>query len=286
MPTTKKNKRHLKINLKKKTRSKTKQTKQMVGPAPTDHILFYDDDLQYNILPFRKSWPRVKALYVPEGKNYTPILKDATHFHYPRLFLEMYPQNKYAAALVAGLTTSQPKNLCDMCKVTTGQALTLHDMDQLIKWANHAVVPLTKRTVLFDWDKTLSVCNGIFIPEMDMNHVLKYQLTMPFTFTDMAQYFAGTIERYHALRQMFAELRRNQVRCIIFTNNGWAAIDSPSTNRRRFERINFFCQIVQALDPLMTVTDIIYGNLDKETEFGKNKVLKQIYSEIQPKRKR
>jgi hypothetical protein len=272
-----------KKNLKKKNpTTQRKQTMLLRSQSnkfkASDRMLFFDDDLEHNIKPFRQRWPGVKAIHVPEGKNYAAILNEAADFHYPRLFAALYPLNQYAQALVAGLTVDKPHNLCDMCETTTGEALTLHDLALITEWANK---PLPgKKVVLFDWDKTISICNGINTPDSAANKAFdeaaEYSQTMPFTFMEMAQYFAGTIERFHALRQMFAELRRNQVRCLIFTNNGWAFV--PKTGGpKRFERINFFTQIAQALDPGMTAFDIIYGHLDKQAEFGKNKVLQALY---------
>lgn len=289
-----------KKNLKKKgpttQRKQSKKTMLLRSQSnkfkASDRILFFDDDLEHNIKPFRQRWPGVKAIHVPEGKNYAAILNEAADFHYPRLFAALYPLNQYAQALVAGLTVDKPHNLCDMCETTTGEALTLHDLALITEWANKPL-PLAaatatgqsaapaKKVVLFDWDKTISICNGINTPDSVANKAFddaaKYSQTMPFTFMEMAQYFAGTIERFHALRQMFAELRRNQVRCLIFTNNGWAYV--PKTGGpKRFERVNFFTQIAQALDPGITAADIIYGHLDKQAEFGKNKVLQALYT--------
>ena len=285
-----------KKNLKKKApTTQRKQTMLLRSQSnkfkASDRMLFFDDDLEHNIKPFRQRWPGVKAIHVPEGKNYAAILNEAADFHYPRLFATLYPLNQYAQALVAGLTVDKPHNLCDMCETTTGEALTLHDLALITEWANKPLNTTTvagkgaapaKKVVLFDWDKTISICNGINTPDSAANKAFdeaaKYSQTMPFTFMEMAQYFAGTIERFHALRQMFAELRRNQVRCLIFTNNGWAFV--PKTGGpKRFERVNFFTQIAQALDPGITAADIIYGHLDKQAEFGKNKVLQALYVE-------
>jgi hypothetical protein len=264
-----------------------------------DQIVFYDDDLANNIVPFRRQWPRVKAIYVPEGLRYEPILNNQISFHYPRLFLEKYPLNRYAIALNAhyAIVENQPQ----LCENSTGNALLIDDMQKLNAWANNNYHG--RRAVLFDWDKTLSVFNGVILPQINnhsnttavtedlWNDMPAYLAAMPFTFVDMAQYYAGTIERFHALRNMFAELRRNQVHCIIFTNNGWAHIPKKmvkgnKSHQMSLERLHFFLQLAQVYDPEMTADDIIYGHLDKATEFGKHPVLKKIYESCANKRKR
>jgi len=280
--------------------TKNKNKKPMLNKLlAADQIVFYDDDLANNIVPFRRHWPRVKAIYVPEGLRYEPILNNQISFHYPRLFLEKYPLNRYAIALNAhyAIVENQPQ----LCENSTGNALLIDDMQKLNAWANNNYHG--RRAVLFDWDKTLSVFNGVILPQINnhsnttavteelWNDMPAYLAAMPFTFVDMAQYYAGTIERFHALRNMFAELRRNQVHCIIFTNNGWAHIPKKmvkgnKSHQMSLDRLNFFLQLAQVYDPEMTADDIIYGHLDKATEFGKHPVLKQIYESCANKRKR
>jgi len=290
--------------------TKNKNKKPMLNKLlAADQIVFYDDDLANNIVPFRRYWPRVKAIYVPEGLRYEPILKDQISFHYPRLFLEKYPLNRYAIALNAhyAIVENQPQ----LCENSTGNALLIEDMQKLNAWANNNYSNYSNgitnsRAVLFDWDKTLSVFNGVILPQLNNNNnnnnnntavteelwndMPAYLAAMPFTFVDMAQYYAGTIERFHALRNMFVELRRNQVHCIIFTNNGWAhtpkkMVKGNKSHQMSLDRLHFFLQLAQVYDPEMTVNDIIYGHLDKAAEFGKHPVLKRIYSSSS-KRKR
>jgi len=274
--TSKKNKpTKLNKTIKKKTRVNKKNIL-----SNQDTIVFYDDDYSGNINPFRATYPYMKSILVPSNKPYYQILKGNKDFYYPMMFLKKYKDNKYAQCLVKGMVLKKSSNLCNECQNITGQGITIKEIQKIIKWANHKNNLDTPRLILFDWDQTISVCNGIFLPDNidnidDKHNVHNY--SNKFTFTEMAHYFAGTLERFNALQFMFFNLRKNGVKCQIFTNNGWGKKRENLKEGEEDKNLNFFLSIVQVLDPQMKESDIIYGNGDKVNTFRKSKSLSSLY---------
>lgn len=229
----------------------------------TDHIVFFDDDFERNIQPFRDHFPKIKSILIPPSytKSYTQILKNKSDFYYPIEFSKKYKDNRYAQYLVKGLDMKQSNNLCNQCLNRTNQGITIPQINKIIKWSN---IPSKKeRTVLFDLDNTLIICNLIMShEEIENDH---------FSVEEIAQYISGTTDRYDALMLMFFYLRKNGVACKIFTNNGWA---NRENNEKDFQ---FFMKLMQVFDPKMKEDDIIFGKRDKIQTFKKNKVMMNMY---------
>ena len=234
----------------------------------SDSVVFFDDDLDRNINPFRDRFPKIKSILIPPSwkKSYTQILKGKSDFYYPMMYSKKYKNNRYAQEIVKDMDMDNSSHLCDQCNNVTNQGITISQTKKIIKWANE---PSTKeRAVLFDLDNTLSACNLI----MRYQYIEKLEEHAEL-FEEIAQYISGTIERYDALQLMFFYLRKNGVACKIFTNNGWA---------KRENDINFqvFLKIMQAFDPKMKEDDIIFGKNNKEQTFKENKDMMKIYKQI------
>lgn len=200
-------------------------------------VYFYDDD-PVNITTFRAAHPSVRSVLV-KNQGTTPILKNMDGFYYPTMFHRMYPNNRYAAALVEEHDILHPHKLrpelaCRLCGVRVGQGMTVAEIKQIAR--------RKADVVLFDWDLTLSVCNGLLLPQ-----------DVEYSNAEVAQYYAGSLERFNALREMFGELRRRGTKIYILTNNGWA---QDSTVER-------FSGIVQVFDGQIAKEDIVYGRGDK-----------------------
>jgi hypothetical protein len=250
-----------KHNRAKQSQNKTRKLRKNVL-SNKDSLVFFDDDFYGNINPFRQSFPLIKSILVPD-KPYNQILHGKPDFYYPIMFLKKYKNNKYAQELVKGMTIENSFNVWDDCLNSTGQGISIKEMKQLIKWSNK--FSIKTRTVFFDWDKTISVCNGIFLPEN----------TNESSSIDIAQYLAGTKERFDALQFMFFHLRKNSVDCKIFTNNGWGNLV-----KGREQDFHFFLNIARVFDPQMKEDDIIYGNRNKEKTFKENAGLMKLYKSI------
>ena len=263
-----------KMKRKRIKQNKTKKNKNNNILTTKDSLIFFDDDFTNNINPFRQSFPLIKSILVPDNKPYNQILHGKNSFYYPMMFLKKYKNNRYAQELVKGMTIEKSFNLCDECNNITSQGISIKETKKIINWANNSHQP--NRSVLFDWDKTISVCNGIFLPE-NTNKWIKNidKFDDIYSTTEIAQYLSGTIERFNALQLMFFHLRKNGVDCKIFTNNGWGFLV-----KGREKNFHFFLNIVRSLDPQMKEEDIIYGHSNKEKTFKESESLMKLYKSI------
>ena len=221
-------------------------------------VYFYDDNM-VNVSAFRAEHPAVTTVLV-KNKEKTPILNGMAGFYYPTLFARKYPNNKYAQALVRNHDILHPKKegpteVCRLCTMEVGGGLTVAEIKRIARRAADAV--------LFDWDLTLSVCNGLPTPEGE------------YTNTEVAQYYAGTMERFHALREMFTELRLRGTQIFIFTDNGYASSDPDA-----------FTAIVQVLDSALTKEDVVYGNGAKAKTFRTEKRFRTVRNGLKRKKTR
>ena len=239
----------------KKTNNNTLSTK--------DSLVFFDDDFYGNINPFRQAFPLIKSILVPD-KPYNQILRGNPEFYYPIMFFNKYKHNKYAQELVKDMTIEKSYNLGESYFNSTGQGISIKEMKQLIKWSNKSSTK--PRTIFFDWDKTISICNGIFLPKSTNKN---------FSVIEVAQYLSGIKKRFDALQLMFFYLRKNNIDCKIFTNNGWGNLVKGSE-----QNFHYFLDIVRVLDPQMKENDIIYGKRNKEKTFKENNELMKLYKSI------
>jgi hypothetical protein len=188
----------------------------------------------------------VVATLVKKSKN--SVLKGMAAFYYPAMFLEKYPHNKYAQAILEKQAVPA-KSTPSTCTREVGGGLSITDIKRAAK--------RPADVVLFDWDLTLSVCNGIPLPKN----------TTDYTFTEVAQYCAGTMERFHALREMFAELRLRGTKVFILTNSGFAKSYG-----------NDFVEILKVLDSELTKEDVVLGKGFKAKTFKTDKRLRPIFA--------
>jgi hypothetical protein len=226
-----------------------KKTTRKNTLCKTDSVVFFDDDLLRNIQPFRENFPNIKSIHVTTTKPYVQILQKKTDVDYPAMYLKKYKDNRYAQELV------KANNICEQCQNVTNQGISIPDLKKIIQWSSRTNKP---RTILFDLDNTLTVCNLILSPDV----VAKTEKDIC-SVEEIAQYISGTMERYDALLLMFFHLRKNGVACKVLTNNGWAD--------KEYSGFPFFLKIMQVFDPKMTTDDVIYGQNDKVRVFKKYK---------------
>ena len=99
-------------------------------------------------------------------------------------------------------------------------------------WISRSAELGVQRTAIFDWDRTLTMVEGIILPipapaQMDLTLTQLMSTYPPFKFTgapltyveDMLIYLCGGPIRLQTLRDMFAHLRANDVNIAILTNN-------------------------------------------------------------------
>ena len=209
-------------------------------------IYFYDDSI-VNIESF-KIRKDIKSILVP-NKTPNPISKNMPAYYYATMFHTKYPQNKYGKCMLDTPPVKPTKNIhiantvCARCNIETGSGLTMNEIQKITK--------KKAKTVIFDWDLTLSVCNGLYTPRLVQTDDFVFPEKMDYTFDEMAQFYAGTLERFEALKHMFKQLRERNTNIFILTDNGWGA--SPIE----------FAKILRSYDPYIMPNEIIYGNLNK-----------------------
>ena len=121
---------------------------------------------------------------------------------------------------------------------TPSNAFTLKHGIELLEWINIKKDPI----VLFDWDKTITVCDGFMID------------SKPFTYNsvniniyDVMEYLCGGYNRLKFIQYIFKHIREKG-EIFIVTNNG--AVDSNKSE---------FIKLIRVLDPLFKAKCLIKG---------------------------
>ena len=180
--------------------------------------MYFYDDYQENIDMVKKRRD-ITSILVPNKKPKTNKFTHAVTFH------KKYPKNKY------GTIMQNPEAIC---KIAFGTGLTIPEIRRI---GNKPA-----KVVLFDWDQTLSIFNGIYTP----GDFSKFEFT-----EDVARFYAGSTERFNALKTMFKKLRDKGTKIYILTNNGWAKHPAH------------FVTLFQHYDPQMKQHEILFGNQNK-----------------------
>jgi len=267
-------KRNKKMNKSKKNKhlinNKTRKNK-ILKDKIVGEIRFYDnqDDI---IKQFQKSKKYIHSIKVSNSPNIEVLYGDKKASLYTNKFLELYPNNKYALYL---------KENCYK-EVGTDIGITYSDINDLIKWSNNTNIQ--KKVAIFDWDGTISIIEGIIIPSTrDIDEDLKeYQVTI----SDIALYYAGTLNRLNKLREMFNHLDKKNVEVYILTNNPIATCNWQKHQKYGIgpkSKLNFL-KIVKEFITQIKEENILCGfdtNNFKPDTFFNNEYLRHLYYEIQ-----
>jgi len=211
-------------------------------------IYFYDDDMvNINLFKSRKD---IKSVWVP-NKTPNPISKNMPAYYYVSMFHKKYPKNKYAKCMLDTPPLKPTKKIhtantiCARCNIQTGSGLTINEINKITK--------KKASVVIFDWDLTLSVCNGVYTPRLSFANdvIFPDPKKMDYTFEEMAHFYAGSLERLDAIKTMFKTLRDKGTKIFILTDNGWG------------NKPNDFIKFLNIYDPSLVQCEIIYGNNDK-----------------------
>ena len=231
-------------------------------------IRMYDN--QENIIyQFIISLPFVNTIQVCNLSNM--ILKGGDASLYTDSFLNLYPDNKFAKYLSENSYT----------EVGTTVGFNMADVINLKDWA---ILSPEKKIVLFDWDGTLSVIEGIYLPPNKMceDKFEEYGIT----YKEIAEYYAGSNTRLNILKNMFLFLDSKNVDVFILTNNPTASIDWNKLNDSLIgpeSRQNFY-KVAKEFIPQLKEENILCGydtNCFKPRAFLNNKYLKQMYDSIE-----
>jgi len=252
--------------MRKYKNNKTRKNKKHIG-----EIRFYDN--QDNMIEqFKKSKKFVKAIKVSSNPNMEVLMGNHNSKLYTSIFLKMYPTNKYAAYL----------NQNGFKEIATNIGVSYSDITDLIDWSNNKFIK--KKVVIFDWDGTLSVTEGIVIPSTKEyeQELLNYGITN----YEIALYYAGSINRLNKLKEMFKHLYKKNVQVYILTNNPTASCNWEKNIQYGIgpqSRINFF-KLVKEFIPQIKEENILCGfdtNGFKPDCFFNNEYLRNLYYDIQ-----
>ncbi len=179
-------------------------------------IVFYDNDLSniedVNELIF------IHCIFIKES----PVtLKYKKMYNYHNNFIN----NSY---INYNLTeTSTPSN-----------AFTLKHGIDLLEWVNNTKNPI----VLFDWDKTVTVCDGFMINDSPFTYN-----SVNININDVMEYLCGGHSRLKFIQYIFKKIREKG-EIFIVTNNG--AVDLNKSE---------FIKLIRVLDPLFKAKCLIKG---------------------------
>jgi hypothetical protein len=263
-------------------RFKPNKTRKMIHPLvpinPTLEekklccaIRFYDN-MDEMIRQFHTTYKYVESIKVSDKPNKEIMKGNPKASLYTQEFMKIYPENTFAKYLL----TLKNK------EIQTNIAFTENDAKNLYKWASNPNIKT--KVVIFDWDGTLSVIEGIIIPPTKKTtlELLKDGVT----YSDIAIYYAGTKTRLNWLRQMFHYLYKKNVKVFILTNNpvaacNWRKLNDPAIGP--YSRYNYY-KIVKKFIPQIKEQNILCGyetNGFKPETFFNNPYLREIYTRIQ-----
>jgi hypothetical protein len=222
-------------------------------------MIYYYDSSKTNIDTFKKR-KDIKTILV-SNKTQNPISKNMPAYYYVTMFHKKYPKNKYAKCMLDTPPVKPTKKIhigntvCSRCNIYTGSGLTIDEIKKIAKQK--------AKVVIFEWDLTISVCKGgIFIPRLTFSNEFVFPKNMDYSMDEIAHFYAGTLERYEEIKNMFKQLRENKTKIFILTNNQWATIP------------NEFAKILKSYDPQIEAENIIYGNNNKISTINKHYFLK------------
>ena len=267
-----------KIKTQKKKKKTRKNQKRVVSLKPQFEekklccaIRFYDnqDDI---IEQFKKSKKYIESIKVSDKPNQDVMKGNSDSSLYNTFFLQMYPDNKFAQYLKSfGLK-----------EIGTNVGFSVDDAIQLKHWAE--TTKTEKKIVIFDWDGTLSVVEGIIIPDTKTG-TDKFK-DMGITSEEIALYYAGSEKRLRYLRNLFTHLNKIHVEFYILTNNPTASCSWKKFTHLGIgpESRNNFYNVVKEIIPGLKEENVLCGyetNGFKPDSFSNNEYLRNIYYKIQ-----
>jgi len=234
-------------------------------------IRFYDN-FNEMIKQFQKSKKYVEAILVSNKPNQEIMHGSKNASLYTKLFLKIYPDNMFAKYL------SRKNNK----EIGTNIGFSRDDAINLSEWVKNPKIKT--KIVVFDWDGTLSVIEGLVLPPTKDTtfELFKHGVT----YKDIALYYAGTKTRLEGLKNMFAYLDEAGIEVFILTNNpiaarNWKKLHDKGIND--FSRHNFY-MVVKQFIPQIKLQNILCGyetDCFKPDTFSNNHRLREVYSQIE-----
>ena len=258
--------------------SKFNESQQYFNKSLSSSIagIFFDND-EKKIEQVEKYCKNIKLVKIPET-DYTTIYKPD-----PNIKDQLLKINPLAFSTKENIYYKFHEQNTDITShpfydIKSGiQAEHIAELEQWFKRTIHN----EKRYAFFDWDRTLSMCEGVVIiptANTDQNIVkayAQYGIIIPDNnedraYEDMSIYLAGGDKRLHMLRQMFTMLRENGITIIILTNNGACVTPTQAEYYKKLVRkfvgyndIEFLCSAVVQDTAISDKKDIKYGKGNK-----------------------
>jgi hypothetical protein len=187
---------------------------------------FYDND-ENHIRSFQHSFPRIESILIDDtipnerllvSNSIEYLAKDGVlrPMIYPASFLS--ENNNYAKYIGGdGGETIMP------CRgITIEMIKNIERTYQL---------PAENKFIFFDWDRTISVVEGILCPKKD-KRFNQYN----FKYNEIIKYLIGSEERINSLKSMYQTLISNNTKVFIVTNNKMAS-EQEDVNRSEFLKL-------------------------------------------------
>ena len=224
------------------------------------------------IQQFKTTHPLVETILVSNKPNKEIMRGKANASQYTTNFLQLYPSNTFAQ-FMASIKNKE---------LATNIGFSDDEIKDLYQWS--ANPNIKTKVVIFDWDGTLSIIEGLLLPHS--HYTMKDMFKMGITYYDIALYYAGTEERLIRLRQLFEYLYTQKVEVFILTNNPTAACNWRKIHEigiGPMSRHNFF-QVVKEFIPHMKEKNILCGyetECFKPYTFFNNNYLRNLYLKME-----
>jgi hypothetical protein len=238
---------------------------------PPCAIRMYDNQLNI-INQFLEFMPLMNVIQVCNLPNIDIMKGDYNASLYSNIFLQLNPGNKFAKYL----------NLISHKEYGTTVGFNVKDILDLKEWIEMS--PEENKIVIFDWDGTLSVIEGIIIPPNKVYEDIFEEYGI--TYKEIAEYYAGSRFRLNILRSLFNYLNYKNVNVFILTNNPIAAIEWNKLNDKKIgpkSRTNFY-KVAKEFIPQLKEENILCGyetSCFKPSSVLNNSYLKCMYESIQ-----
>jgi len=209
-------------------------------------IRFYDNTPEM-IKQFRTTLKYVEPILVSNKPNEEVLNGNPNANIYINEFIKLYPNNKFAQYMYS----------IRIKEIKTNIGFDIQDAYNLLKWA--CKPSLQDKIAIFDWDGTLSVIEGIHIPNNQKESTIWKKNGI--NYRDIAIYYAGTKERLLWLKEMFIILYKKGIKVYILTNNpvavnNWRAY--PNIKLGSETRYNFF-KVAKQFIPQIKEQEILCG---------------------------
>jgi hypothetical protein len=169
----------------------------------------------------------IQAMNEACTRGMTTLQVDETHD------LKQTPHNSYGAKLYAEMIGEDNTYLRASRKLGAGDGIDLvsgilwHHLPLIDKWMEETKTQ-TPRAILFDWDRTISVVEGVYVDKDGMHGLHTWMVNNGYDMRDLPDiyvedallYLCGGKERLAMLRNIMNACKQFDIDIVFLTNNG------------------------------------------------------------------